>query len=271
MNRTALTKPALGIVMGATLALAATAGAGQTSWFSGVFSTGGSGRQVRAALLQVDAAMAAQIKTDAENCGEVGIGASIKTAIGAHSEMAAATPNVESLFDVNDQCFASISQIADLSFAIPSLASILSAAQDAVLKYAQKKVCTAVNKVSGMVAAPINQTINSINRSGLHRHQRNGEQRHQRCDERHRPSAWLFVQARVHRLLHGERQPVRREPNHLHRRLDGNTAALGSTRHGAAAGGSSPPQQRPSRSRAGRRAFSTDRPEALWMPLIQPQ
>ena len=77
--------------------------------------------------------------------------------------MAAATPNVESLFDVNDQCFASISQIADLSFAIPSLASILSAAQDAVLKYAQKKVCTAVNKVSGMVATPINQTINSIN------------------------------------------------------------------------------------------------------------
>lgn len=165
MNRAALTKPALGIVMGATLALAATAGASQTSsWFSGVFSTGGSGSaSADSALAQVDAAMSAQIKTDAENCGQVGIGASIQTAIGAHSEMAAATPNVESLFDVNDQCFASISQIADLSFAIPSLASILSAAQDAVLKYAQKKVCTAVNKVSGMVATPINQTINSIN------------------------------------------------------------------------------------------------------------
>lgn len=160
-----LTKPALGIVMGATLALAATAGASQTSsWFSGVFSTGGSGSaSAGSALAQADAAMAAQIKSDAENCGQVGIGASIQTAIGAHAEMAAATPNVESLFDVNDQCFASISQIADLSFAIPSLASILSAAQDAVLKYAQKKVCTAVNKVSGMVAAPINQTINSIN------------------------------------------------------------------------------------------------------------
>lgn len=160
----ALTKPALGIVMGATLALAATAGAGQTSWFSGVFSTGSSGSaSAGSALAQADAAMAAQIKSDAENCGQVGIGASIQTAIGAHSEMAAATPNVESLFDVSDQCFASISQIADLSFAIPSLASILSAAQDAVLKYAQKKVCTAVSKVSGMVAAPINQTINSIN------------------------------------------------------------------------------------------------------------
>ena len=109
----ALTKPALGIVMGATLALAATAGAGQTSsWFSSVFATGGNGSaSAGSALAQVDAAMAAQIKTDAENCGEAGIGASIKTAIGAHSEMAAATPNVESLFDVNDQCFASISQI----------------------------------------------------------------------------------------------------------------------------------------------------------------
>lgn len=67
--------------------------------------------------------------------------------------MASATPNVESLFDVNDSCFASVSQIIDLSFSIPSLGSILSSAQDAVLKYAQKKVCSTVGKVSGMVTS----------------------------------------------------------------------------------------------------------------------
>ena len=156
MNKAALTKPAIGMLVGASLTLAASAGASQASgnWFSSVFSTGGSGSAssgVSASMAAVDAAMNQKMQDDLKNCDDVGIGASIKTAIGAHSEMASATPNVESLFDVNSDCFSSIGQIFDLSFAIPSLASILSSAQDAVLKYAQKKVCTAVGKVSGMV------------------------------------------------------------------------------------------------------------------------
>lgn len=167
MNKAALTKPAIGVLVGASLALAASAGASQASgnWFSSVFSTGGSNATtgVSASMAAVDAAMNQKMQDDLKNCDDVGIGASIKTAIGAHSEMASATPNVESLFDVNSDCFSSIGQIFDLSFAIPSLASILSSAQDAVLKYAQKKVCTAVGKVSGMVTSPINQAIGQIN------------------------------------------------------------------------------------------------------------
>lgn len=168
MNKAALTKPAIGLLVGASLALAASAGASQASgnWFSSVFSTGGSGSAssgVSASMAAVDAAMNQKMQDDLKNCDDVGIGASIKTAIGAHSEMASATPNVESLFDVNSDCFSSIGQIFDLSFAIPSLSSILSSAQDAVLKYAQKKVCTAVGKVSGMVTSPINQAIGQIN------------------------------------------------------------------------------------------------------------
>ena len=170
MNKT-LTKPAIGVLVGASIALAASAGASQTTgnWFSSMFATGGSGSAssgVSATMAAVDAAMNQKMQDDLKNCDDVGIGANIKTAIGVHTEMASATPNVETLFDVNDQCFASISQIADLSFAIPSLASILSAAQDAVLKYAQKKVCTAVNKVSGMVTSPINQAIGQWNTLG---------------------------------------------------------------------------------------------------------
>ena len=170
MNK-ALTKPAIGVLVGASLALAASAGASQTSgnWFSSLFSTGGSGSAssgVSASLAAVDAAMNQKLADDLKNCDEVGIGANIKTAIGAHSQMASATPNVESLFDVNDQCFASVSQIIDLSFSIPSLASILSSAQDAVLKYAQKKVCSTVGKVSGMVTSPINQAIGQWNTLG---------------------------------------------------------------------------------------------------------
>ena len=170
MTTARLTKPALGVLMGASIALAASAVAGQagSSWFSGTFATGGSGSAGtdQALLAQTDAAMSAQLKADAENCDQLGIGASIRTAIGAHSEMAAATPNVESLFDPADDCFSSINQIIDLSFSIPSLGSILSAAQDAVVKYAQKKVCSAVGKVSGMVTSPINQTIASWNQLG---------------------------------------------------------------------------------------------------------
>jgi len=170
MNKAALTKPAIGVLVGASLVLAASAGASQSggNWFSSAFSTGGSSASsgVSSEMAAVDAAMSQKMQDDLKNCDDVGIGASIKTAIGAHSEMASATPNVESLFDVNDSCFASISQIIDLSFSIPSLASILSSAQDAVLKYAQKKVCSTVGKVSGMVTSPINQAIGQWNTLG---------------------------------------------------------------------------------------------------------
>ena len=45
MTTARLTKPALGVLMGASIALAASAVAGQagSSWFSGSFATGGSG------------------------------------------------------------------------------------------------------------------------------------------------------------------------------------------------------------------------------------
>ena len=170
MNK-AFTKPAIGVLVGASLALAASAGASQTSgnWFSSLFSTGGSGSAssgVSATMAAVDAAMSQKLADDLKNCDDVGIGANIKTAIGVHTEMASATPNVESLFDANDSCFASVSQIIDLSFSIPSLGSILSSAQDAVLKYAQKKVCSTVGKVSGMVTSPINQAIGQWNTLG---------------------------------------------------------------------------------------------------------
>lgn len=170
MKSSPLTTPVIGILAGASIALAASAIAGQANspWFSDTFTTGGSGGAStdQTLLAQTDAAMTAQLKADAENCDQLGIGASIRTAIGAHTEMAAASPNVESLFDVNDNCFASLSQIIDLSFAIPSIGSILSAAEDAVVKYAQKKVCSAVGQMSGMATSPINQTLSGLNAMG---------------------------------------------------------------------------------------------------------
>lgn len=114
--------------------------------------------------------VAESIRTEAEGCvtGTTNgtIGYSIKQALNMHTELASATPNVESLFDVSNNCFSGLSQIFDLSFAIPSLGSIIGAASSAVVSYAEKKICSAVSEVTGMVTSPINKAIGNINGYG---------------------------------------------------------------------------------------------------------
>jgi hypothetical protein len=153
-------------IMAAAMATAQTTTAG-TGLFTGLFSTGGAGDGGGTTLLsQQDSVVATSLNTEATDCanGAAGtIGDAIKTAMNVHTDIASATPNVESLFDVNSNCFSSISQIFDLSFAIPSLATILTAAENAVVQYAQKKVCTAVNQVTSMVTTPLNQAIANVN------------------------------------------------------------------------------------------------------------
>lgn len=118
-------------------------------------------------LSDQESAITAQMKQDAADCAkgdkEGTVGHSINMSLKAHLELASASPNVEQLFDVNADCFAGLSSLIDLSFAIPSLASILSAAQNAVMQYAKKKICSAVSKVTGMVTGPINQAIGTAN------------------------------------------------------------------------------------------------------------
>lgn len=108
-----------------------------------------------------------QMRKDAEACAkgdkEGTVGNAINMSLKIHLEMATALPNVEQLFDVNADCFSGLSSLIDLSFAIPSLATIISAAQNAVMAYAKKKICSAVSKVTGMVTAPINQAIGKAN------------------------------------------------------------------------------------------------------------
>ncbi|MEA9392204.1 hypothetical protein SJI19_16895 [Acerihabitans sp. TG2] len=117
-------------------------------------------------LSNQSSAMESNLESEAATCatGDVAgtIGAAIKDAINAHTALAAATPNVESLFDVNSDCFSGASSLFDLSFAIPSLGSIIASAQDAVVKFAAKKVCTAVSQVSSLVTTPVNQAITKV-------------------------------------------------------------------------------------------------------------
>ena len=147
-----------GIAIGVTVMFAGYA----TSQTSGLVSTLSSASSTL--LSQQSSVVAAEIVADSEDCaeGKIGVGAAIGDALKIHTELASATPNVETLFDVSGDCFSGLSQIFDLSFAIPSLASILSAASSAVMQYAQKKICTAVNQVSGMVTSPINAAIGKV-------------------------------------------------------------------------------------------------------------
>lgn len=106
-------------------------------------------------------------KKEAEDCAtgnvEGSVGWGINTALRVHLEFASAMPNVERLFDVNKDCFSGLSSLVDLSFAIPSLATIIAAAQQAVLEYAKKKICSAVGEVTTMVTGPINQAVTTVN------------------------------------------------------------------------------------------------------------
>lgn len=155
------TRFALGIAVGVSVMFA---GYAVSAVSSGNSILGNASSQL---LSQQTSVVADSIKADAEACAtgtlDGSIGHSIKQAMQIHQTIAAAPVNVESLFDVNSDCFSGLNQIYDLSFSIPSLSSIIGAASDAVMKYAQKKVCTAVNQVSGLVTSPINQAIDKVN------------------------------------------------------------------------------------------------------------
>jgi hypothetical protein len=159
------TRFALGIAVGVSVMFAGYAVSAVSSGNDSIL--GNASSQL---LSQQTSVVADSIKADAEACAagtlDGSIGHSIKQAMQIHQTIAAAPVNVESLFDVNSDCFSGLNQIYDLSFSIPSLASIVGAASDAVMKYAQKKVCTAVNQVSGLVTSPINQAIDKINGMG---------------------------------------------------------------------------------------------------------
>lgn len=154
-------------VAGTVLGLSLLAGGYAISANSGTPSGGSLNDPSSALLSDQESVIAQQLKTDAQACAkgdtEGTVGHAVNMALKAHLEIASASPNVERLFSVDADCFAGLSSLIDLSFAIPSLATILSAAQNAVMAYAKKKICSSVSQVTGMVTGPINQAIGKAN------------------------------------------------------------------------------------------------------------
>lgn len=117
-------------------------------------------------LSQQTSVVADSIKQEAQQCAtgeaEGSIGNAIKNALKIHTELAAAMPNTEELFSPFKDCFSGLLGTWDLSFAIPSLSSIRDAVGQALLKFAKKKVCTAVDQARAMVTGPLNQAISGL-------------------------------------------------------------------------------------------------------------
>ena len=129
---------------------------GSIANFFGIKSTGSNNNTV--------SAINKELELEAKKCAEGAndtLGAAIKNAAKIHLEIAAVAPPVEELFD--GDCFSGLMSIFDLSFAIPSLASIMAAVTQAMIKFAQKQVCRAVKQASTMISDPINKAISKIN------------------------------------------------------------------------------------------------------------
>lgn len=96
---------------------------------------------------------------EAENCDT---SEAIKSAINIHTEMASVVPVLDKIFEANEDCFAGASGIFDLSPTIPSLLDLITSAVDALKRYAQEKICTAINEITKYINAPISIAIQGI-------------------------------------------------------------------------------------------------------------
>ena len=163
-------RSAIAQAMGKSVTKRAAIGAALAAWLLLAGPAGAATSASSTLLSQQESVVADAIKAEAEDCAEGtkegSIGRSIRDAMSIHTEFASATPDVESLFAATADCFSGLSSLFDLSGSIPSLGSILASAQAAVLQYAQKKICTAVQQVASMVTTPINQAIGKVSSGG---------------------------------------------------------------------------------------------------------
>jgi hypothetical protein len=130
-------------------------------------TTGTTSNGVTSSLLsQQQSVIASNIQQNASQCAtgtQPGtVGYAIQQAQSVHLQLASVRPNTDSLFSISNNCFTGLSQLLDLSPAIPSLSSIVGAAAAAVLMYAKQQVCQAVGQVTQQVTTPLNQAIMSV-------------------------------------------------------------------------------------------------------------
>jgi len=166
-SKVSLARKGLAVALIGLLGVTVTQRAHADGFLSSLFGGSSTTTQPSSTLIsQQQSVVATNIQQDATDCAtgtkDGTIGKSINDALSVHTQLASATPSVESLFAMNNNCFTGLSQLFDLSNAIPSVASIIGAAAAAVALYAKQQVCTAVNGVTSMVTTPLNQAITTV-------------------------------------------------------------------------------------------------------------
>lgn len=95
---------------------------------------------------------------------EGSLGEAQKEAIEDQKKMATSSIDIGRSFDIGKKngCFSSLSDFPDLSIGIPSLTAILESIKGALVDYATRKVCSAVNDALTEALNPISDALNSI-------------------------------------------------------------------------------------------------------------
>lgn len=110
--------------------------------------------------------IAASLRQQTELCAEGEtpgtVGHAINTAVDVHTRIAATPIDTDGLFNGND-CFDQLMDVIDLSSTVIDFSNIWASAQQALIQWAQRRVCTTVNDMANRVLEPVNNTIEAIN------------------------------------------------------------------------------------------------------------
>lgn len=123
------------------------------------------------ALLEEQAAKALQeASSKANECqnSEDGLGKQQQKDIETEQGINTATIDIDKIYEIGKSggCFDVLSDFPDLSVNIPSLASIFDAVASTLIKYATRKVCTAVNSAIEEALEPAKEALDKISDNG---------------------------------------------------------------------------------------------------------
>lgn len=151
-------KTLVAMATSAALILGATSASAYWSWDNDADATTAESKAATAAV--ADALKKEQ--ADCANGADGTVGASIQNAMRIHTKVASTSPNVEDLFDINDACFSGLLDLFDLSVTIPSFGAIVGQVQSAMINFAKRKVCTAIQKEVNIVNGSINDMLKGV-------------------------------------------------------------------------------------------------------------
>lgn len=112
-------------------------------------------------------AIAESIREQAENCaeGQEGtIGDAIAQAQEAHLRLASTTVNTDRYFDIENNCFSKLGNMADwdLSDTMPDFGNWWGRVQQALIRFAERRICSAVNEVVSSATESVNGAIEDV-------------------------------------------------------------------------------------------------------------